>query len=145
MKNKFANIKEGEFLSVTEYYKVVSKRKDSVLVVNQHGQEIEITGLDLIESFNSAGQYVETKVVGKHEMISALHDAKDTVFTVNFVKANGEERTLIGHLKSIEAHLGRTNVVDLEVPVGDKTLGLRQIDNRTINWLVLDNIKYVTK
>ena len=145
MKNKFANIKEGEFLSVTEYYKVVSKRKDSILVVNQHGQEIEVTGIDLIESFNSAGQYIETKKVGKHEMVEALHNAKDTVFTVCFIKKDGSERILVGHLKGIEAHLGRTEVIDLEVPVGDKTFGIRQIDNREIQWVVINNTKYIAQ
>jgi hypothetical protein len=142
--NKFANIKEGEFLSFTQYFKVISKRQDSIVVKNQLDQELEIVGIDLIESLHSAGQYTETKVVGKNEVVQALHSAKDKVFTVCFLKANGEERILIGHLHNIESYLGRTNVIDLEVPVADKTLGHRQVDNRNIEWLVIDNIKYIT-
>lgn len=143
--NKFANIKEGEFLSFTQYLVVKSKTKDSIIVKNQFGQELEVVGIDLIESLSSAGQFTITKKVGKHEVVEALHNAKDKVFTVNFTKANGEERTLVGHLVGIEAHLGRTNVIDLEVPENDRTLGLRLVDNRTIEWLVIDGVKYTTK
>lgn len=145
MNNKFANIKEGEYLSFTQYLKVNSKTKDSIIVTNQFDQQLEITGIDLIESLNSAGQHNQVKIVGKNEMIDILHSAKDKVFTVNFIKMDNSERTLIGRLYNIESQMGRTNVVDLEIPKGDKTYGIRQIDNRQINWIVLDGTKYVTK
>jgi hypothetical protein len=145
MKNKFANIKEGEYLSFTQYLKVNSKTKDSIIVTNQFEQQLEITGIDLIESLNSAGQYNQVKIVGKNEMIDILHSAKGEVFTANFIKIDNSERTLIGRLYNIESQMGRTNVVDLETPKEDKTFGIRQIDNRQINWIVLGGIKYVTK
>jgi hypothetical protein len=145
MNNKFANIKEGEYLSFTQYLKVNSKTKDSIIVTNQFDQQLEITGIDLIESLNSAGQHNQVKIAGKNEIIDILHSAKDKVFTVNFIKIDNSERTLIGRLYNIESQMGRTNVVDLEIPKGDKTYGIRQIDNRQINWIVLDGTKYVTK
>jgi hypothetical protein len=145
MNNKFENIKEGEYLSFTQYLKVNSKTKDSIIVTNQFDQQLEITGIDLIESLNSAGQHNQVKIAGKNEIIDILHSAKDKVFTVNFIKADNSERTLIGRLYNIESQMGRTNVVDLEVTKVDKTFGIRQIDNRQINWIVLNSTKYVTK
>lgn len=55
----------------------------------------------------------------------------------------GEQRTLIGHLYSIEPEMGRSQVVDLEIPRG--TYRIRLVDHRTINWLILKNVKYVVK
>jgi hypothetical protein len=142
-KTDFKNIQKGEFLSCTEYYKVISKDANSIKVENQLGEELTITGPSYIESFQSAGQYHTTVKAAKHEMISHLHDAKDKVFTVCFEKADKSERILVGHLVSIEAHLGRTKVIDIEIPLGENNL--RLIDNRTISWIVLDGIKYIAQ
>jgi len=143
--NNFKNIKEGEFLSFTQYFKVVRKTASGIIVKDQYGDELEVTGVDLVESLYSAGQYTETIKASKHEMVEALQGAKDKVFTVCFTKADGSERILVGHLNSIESHLGRTQVVDLEVPVGDKTKGLRLVDNREIKWVVLAGKKYIAQ
>ena len=48
---------------------------------------------------------------------------------------HGNERTMVARYHSITP-LGRINVVDV-----DKG-GLRKIDPRTIEWLILDNVKY---
>ena len=55
----------------------------------------------------------------------------------------GEERTLIGYLSKVELKVGRSTVIDLELPK-DK-YRIRQVDHRTINWLILKNVKYVVK
>lgn len=143
--NNFKDIQVGEYLSCTEYFKVISKDANSIRVSNQLGEELTVTGPSYIESYHSAGQFTSTVKATKHEMISKLHDAKDKIFTVCFEKANGEERILIGHLVSVEAHLGRTKVIDVQVALGDKTEGIRLIDNRTIQWIVLDNVKYIAQ
>ena len=143
--NNFKDIQEGEYLSCTEYFKVISKDDNSIKVQNQSGEELTITGSSYIESYHSAGQFYSTVKASKHEMISKLHDAKDKIFTVCFEKANGEERILVGHLISVEAHLGRTKVIDVEVPLNDPSKGIRLIDNRTILWIVLDCKKYIAQ
>jgi len=144
-KINFKKIVEGEYLSFTSYYKVKEKIHQGIIVTNQHGQDITITGVDLIETFASAGQFVETRKAGKHEMVEAIHNAKDTVFTVCFKKKDGSERILVGHLKSVEAHLGRTEVIDLEIDKDDKTRGIRLVDNRTLEWVIINNIKYINQ
>lgn len=54
----------------------------------------------------------------------------------------GEDRTLVGYVTHEGDH-GRTQVVDVEVPEGEHNL--RLVDHRTINWLILDSIKYEAK
>jgi len=45
-------------------------------------------------------------------------------------------------LLAFEGNLGRSMVLDLEKPAG---INFRQIDHRTIQSMVLKNIKYVVK
>lgn len=54
----------------------------------------------------------------------------------------GEERTIIARIMSIDSLRGRIQVVDLEAPAENN---IRQIDPRTLNWLILNNVKYVLK
>ena len=51
----------------------------------------------------------------------------------------GKETTLIGRLSRAEGKLGRSLVVDLP------TQGYRQVDHRTLRWLIIDNVKYTVK
>jgi hypothetical protein len=55
----------------------------------------------------------------------------------------GEERTLVGYLLKVEPKMGRSLVIDLEVPPDQHRI--RQIDHRTLNWLILKNVKYVAR
>lgn len=55
----------------------------------------------------------------------------------------GEERKLIGHLLHGEPKMGRTQVVDLEVPKGQHNI--RLVDNRSISSLILKGVKYTVK
>ena len=127
------------------------------------------------ETINSASQWTESKTVSRTEAIEILESAGDTVFSVNFNKlpdeksvqeilggyaildfANekamkrlskeilkGQERTLVGYLVNTEAKMGRSTVVDLEIPKGQHNL--RQVDHRTLNWIILKNVKYTVK
>jgi hypothetical protein len=60
----------------------------------------------------------------------------------------GEERTLIGYLVKTENGFGRSEVIDLEIERDwskEYDNRLRQVDHRTINWLIFKNVKYVVK
>jgi hypothetical protein len=61
-------------------------------------------------------------------------------FTVRFKKKGGEWRTLRGRFVAHEMLLGRSRVEDLDEPETKKRL--KQVDHRTIEWLILDNVKY---
>lgn len=141
---KQAHLKVGEFVSSTTYMKVLEVKKNEIYVEDmQNGMQFFIEGVKLIENLDSAAQYTETKKCSKHELVSALQNAKDKVFTVSFTKQNGEVRILTGHLISFDGMLGRTQVRDLEAE--DKTKNIKLIDNRTIAWLVLNNVKHVAQ
>lgn len=55
----------------------------------------------------------------------------------------GESRTLTGYLLSVDRQTGRSMVVDLEIP-HDKNR-IRQVDNRTLKWLIFKGVKYILK
>lgn len=55
----------------------------------------------------------------------------------------GAERILKGYMLQSEPFMGRSNVYDLEVPRGQHAI--RQVDHRTIKWLILRNVKYEVK
>ena len=49
----------------------------------------------------------------------------------------GREQTLIGRLSKAEGKFGRSLIIDLPSD------GYRQVDHRTIKWMIIDNVKYV--
>jgi len=61
----------------------------------------------------------------------------------------GEERTLTGYVIGAEPLLGRSIMIDLEHAKKIDAKGWdsrqRQVDHRTINWIVYKNVKYTVK
>lgn len=51
----------------------------------------------------------------------------------------GETCTLIGHFIENDYFMGRTLVIDLEAPIYNR---FRQVDHRTIQSIILRNVKY---
>lgn len=51
----------------------------------------------------------------------------------------GREQTLFCYLSKSEGKLGRSLVIDLAKG------GFKQIDHRSIQWLIIDNVKYTLK
>lgn len=175
MTTKFDDLNEGDYLSETQYYLVKKKALGEIIVSNERGFEFSIGREIVEEGLLSAGQYTSEQKVSRTAIVQLLEDAKDRVFTVNFNKlpseksvleclkkvavadlANekalkklskeiliGETRTLIGHLDATEAKMGRSTVTDLEIPVGQHRQ--RLVDHRTINWLIIGGVKYLTK
>lgn len=144
-KTDFSGIRVGDRMSMTYYLRVnnVNKVAGSVDVTDQNGNNFTIVGKSLIENtIDSAGQYTNTVKITRTEMVDKLESAGDAVFTVNFDKQDNTNRTLIGHLVSSEPKMGRSNVVDLEVTTGHNG---RQVDHRTLNWLILKGTRYTVK
>jgi hypothetical protein len=176
-----SKVKEGDFLSEIQYYRVKSHSGGlPVVVVNERGYQFGIAESILAEGSFSANQFTETVQVTRTELIERFGSVGNTVFSVNFNKqpkvsdindaiesANkgkilpikdikklvkeaykGEERTLVGYLVQTETGFGRSTVIDLEAEKGDKPDWdgrLRQVDHRTLNWLIFQNVKYVVK
>jgi hypothetical protein len=147
---------------------------DSIRVRNEEGLEWVISKNIIDNEMYSAGQYGETVVLSRTELVEKLEGAGDTIFTVVFDKKAsagsvmstlddldglpntkyqlkqlaknllvGDRRTLVGYLASTEPKMGRSTVVDLEI-ASDKHR-LRLVDHRTINSLIIRNVRYVLK
>lgn len=140
---KFSNIKKGEILSSTMYMEVLAKDGTSVKVRDSNKNEFTVQGKGLIEkTMNSNSQYEKELKVNRTQAVEALLTAGDTVFTVEFTKADGSDRVLVGRLVDTENHMGRSNVEDL---LTTDTHRLRQVDHRTIKSLILRGTKYTVK
>lgn len=180
-KSDFKKIKQGDYLSETQYYKVVGILPDMIQVENERGFQFGIGHKIVEEGIFSAHQVTEERSVTRTELIEIFSKVGDTVFTVNFnkqptaraineaiessnkgkilpikdmkklIKAafEGEERTLTGYLIKVETGFGRSSVIDLAADRGESTADwdsrIRQVDHRTLNWLIWKNVKYISR
>ena len=55
---------------------------------------------------------------------------------------DGKLTTIISKLLKTEEKLGRSSIIDLTAPYGK---GFRQVDHRTIQEIILKNVKYTLK
>ncbi len=79
-------IQKGDFLSETQYYKVLNLEKEYVHVENERGFKSHIAYHIVGEGMYSAHQYREEREVTKTEMATIFSGIGDMVFTVNFNK-----------------------------------------------------------
>ena len=172
-KSKFSELSVGDRLSETQHYTVIALSQSAATLRNERGFEYDATTSVVEEGMYTGGQFESEERVNRTRLIEILEGSADTVFQVNFNKKPthstvseklssvnvgtladttalrqlaasmllGEERTLVGYLVHTEPKLGRSQVVDLEVEQGQHAL--RLVDHRTINWLILKNVKYV--
>ena len=126
---------------------------------NQFSETKEVTRTELIEIFSKVGDTVFTVNFNKQPTIEAINKAiesanKGKILPTAEIKKviknayKGEERTLVGYLISTETGFGRSMVIDLEEDRGTKPdwdARIRQVDHRTLNWLIHKNVKYVVK
>ena len=140
-------INVGDLMAFINYVKVKTKRTSdgTELVVedlDNNNKEIKVTGRDLIEKSMSADQYAETKKVTKTEAAEILIAAHNRPLTVCFLKADNSERILRGRLIKHEALMGRSMCEDLDTTDAHRT---RLVDHRTIQYIIVDNVKHVVK
>ena len=152
----FSELKVGDILSETQYYKVVEiveksnglKTEKLVKVVNDRGFSFYIGEAVVEEGIYTANQYSKEVQITRTELIQKFAHVGDTVFTVSFNKASGDERILIGYLVQVETGFGRSTVIDLQASKGSNPNHdgrLRQVDHRTLNWLIHKNVKHTVK
>lgn len=84
------------------------------------------------------------KKITPEAIVSCLSDmghknAKSMPRTILKEIAEGEECVITGHLVNSENHLGRSSIIDLNAPAGNN---FRQVDHRTIQWIIYKNVKY---
>lgn len=138
-------IKENDIMAIV-YYVKVKKTFSAYEIVTENldlqNHLMSVRGKELLESAFSADQFTEEIKVTKTQAAELLIHATNRPFTVSFVKTDGTNRVLRGKLICPEPLLGRSMVEDLDEESDHK---LRQVDHRTIEYLILEGTKYVVK
>jgi hypothetical protein len=120
-----------EKLSRTELVKKVLEASNMAITVNFNKKVDEkaiISGLD--DLYPNAG-----KMVSKADYTKKVKASIKSLL-------EGEERTMIGYHQSQTDDFGRIQFADMEVTSGHNQ---RQIDPRTVNWAIINNVKYEVK
>lgn len=179
-KTAIRNIKKGDWLSRISFMKVSNNGYINSSVINEDGLEWSIANSIISQECYSTHFDSEVEMT-KTELAEKLLECRDAIIVVNFnkqatvadIKAKikslaaagststkdlesilkGEERTLTGYVIGSEPVLGRSHVIDLDipkevVPAKDGTeydKRMRQVDHRSLNWLIYKNVKYVLK
>ena len=151
--------------------KVDKINKDTVELINQHGESLAINKRILEKDSFSADHFKQEVICNMTELVGILESAKDSIFKVSFRKKlsdksvfeklqaisyadvqkdselnkiskqllEGELAEIVGHLVENDCKMGRTLVIDLDAP---QDSAFRQIDHRTIEFIILRNVKY---
>lgn len=123
---RHSDIVTGEYLSETQYYRVMDKQSQGVDVMNARGYQFHIASPILEEGCLAAGQFTKEMKISKTECIKKMLDAKGDIFTVNFNKQ-----------PSADSHgivLGKATISDLTDPAKLKKLSkeLEKGEERTL-------------
>lgn len=133
--------------------------EEGMYSADQFDSTLEVTRTELIEVFGQVRNTVFTVCFNKQSTASNINEAiestnKGKILPIKDMKKlikdafKGEERVLIGYLVKTETGFGRSTVIDLEQNRGEKPdwdARLRQVDHRTLNWLIFQNVKYIVK
>jgi len=140
--------------------------EEGIFSADQYNEEVFVTRTELIKRFAECGDTVFTVNYHKQAEMKDINDAiesanKGKILPIAEIKKlvktayKGEERTLTGYLISVETGFGRSMVIDLKADASKSTPAtaekpawdsrIRQVDHRTLNWLIQKNIKYTVK
>ena len=127
--------------------------QNEAYAAGQYDEEREVSRTEMVEALESAGDSVFTvvfdKKISQKDIVSTLQeldeipDKKTELNKLAKSMLAGSERRLVGYLASTEPKMGRSTVVDLEVPTNKHRL--RLVDHRTVKELILRNVRYVLK
>ncbi len=107
-----------------------------------------VSGNELIGASMSADIYNEEVRANQSDVILAMMKLYNTPFTVCFDKKDGTERTIRGRLIEPDGLRGRSKVEELidadgkPVPTEKR---FKQVDHRTIKWLIANGVKYIVR
>ena len=139
-------------------------------LTNQRGEQLNIEKEVLVSDAFSANHYDTEVTCCMTQLSDILKKAGNTIFTVEFTKKMEEkdilaelnklypsgakttgltledmmkslDRQIIGYLVKNETHFGRSLICDLEKSKPDKK-AFAQVDHRTIQSIILRNVKY---
>lgn len=139
MNINYSDLEVGQRLSLTSYFKITDILPNTITVKTDQG-EVWTVGRKVVENgCYSANQFTEERTVTKTELAERFSKVGDAVFTVEYVKQDGSDRTMIGYMLKRENIYARALVHDLEKKEP------RLVDYRTLKSLIYKNVKYVVK
>ena len=162
-----------QFFSQTAYLNVKAIDGNRVTVQNSYGNDLYVSK-DILEAMHSGDHYQKEVNMNMTSMAELLQSVQDHVFTVSFRKQATEENAaellakadkstftnkaklsqlskdlitgqicqMTCHMVEVENNLGRSLVIDLGTKSPNK---FRQVDHRSIDWIIFQNVKYVLK
>lgn len=165
-------LQRGEYVSCHQYMQVVKIKGNTIDLRTAGGKVIDIYKCILVSDAYSADHFEHTVTCNMTELSEILESAKDTIFKVEFKKKidekmiqerllklsaadlkkkdkvkqlakdvmSGEVVSIVGHLANQERMMGRSLIIDLNAPASNN---FRQVDHRTIQSIILRNVKYV--
>ena len=138
--------KNGDYIARIAYFQVCQNAAwsfDNLHICNiKTNLQFDVQGEALQKEYISGVNYSKTELVTLTELAKRFVSVGQLPFTVCFKKANGELRSLVGHLVSHEDLLGRSMVYDFEVTKGTP---LRAVDHRTLQWLIYNDLRSILK
>lgn len=119
-----------EKVSKSKIVEILANVRNNVFTVNFNKQASAKTVNEALAGINKG------KILNNSEITAVVKEAY-----------KGEERTLTGRMVQVETGLGRSQVIDLSIEKkeGSYDNRLRQVDHRTINWLVSAGTRYEVK
>jgi hypothetical protein len=140
VKKKF---EQGNVVSLTHYVTIDKIESDGSLQVSDldRNMKFKVKGDEILGSMKSASYYTKTEKISKTELAKKLTESFNVPFSVNFDKADGTTRTLVGRLIAPEPLLGRSKVFDFE----DTKAVFKQVDHRSLHWMIVDGVNYEVK
>jgi hypothetical protein len=151
---RFDQIQSGDLMAITSFVKVEQVRRrgeqgqPTISVSDMdNGQKFHVIGQPIIERALSADRHVKTEKKTMTQLAELLTQSWNRPLTVVFLKKDGSERTLRGRLVQPEILMGRSHVQDLDAAVdpADKTDGMRLVDHRTIQKLIVGGVQHTLK
>jgi hypothetical protein len=138
-------MKPNDIIAFTRFCKIQAVETDGKTVLVRDldtGADFGFRGTVLQDMMSSADKFEETVKMCLTDVAKMLCTTYNTPFTVAYETKHGKKRTLRGRLLSSDSYQGRCTVEDLDAPADDR---IRQVDNRTIESLIINNVKYVVK
>ena len=169
-----SKLKVGNWFSENQFYKLVDHTGSqwTCMPHNEANEEYSIDDQQMQDMY-SATLFESQESLTRTQLVEILLGAQETAFTVTFRKkinvedvqemlatvksdadlekrrkelshdlTQGKQTTIHGFLLKTEEKLGRSSIIDLSAPYGK---GYRQVDHRTIEEIVIKNVKYTVK
>jgi hypothetical protein len=145
---------EGEFIVVTNDY--IEKCTESA---HRFSKTEKLTKTQLAELFFANTRRAMTvcfnKQVKEKDVVDEIKSAFSSTpsqlekqIKLSIKKAlNGEERVMVGRHYGSKDDFGRVHFIDMEIEKPSSGYDKRQrlVDPRTINWVIVNNVKYILK